>query len=145
MNKSETRMAKSGEQEFGQGHVFWLKKQKPELKAPALMKRGRAKLTAELATQQGSEAQNTGAEEHQAGGLWNGTFRELVRQQRKGSLSACAGLNLNALRDIDFLYSRKICAVKQLASHTAVGHAQRDFLSAGARREHGPQTGGLGD
>ena len=29
-------MAKSGEQEFGQGHVFWLEKQKPERNAPAL-------------------------------------------------------------------------------------------------------------
>jgi len=73
-------MAKSGEQEFGQGHVFWLKKQKPELNAPALMKRGRAKLAAEFAAQHGSEAQNSGTEEHQASWLRNGTFRELVRQ-----------------------------------------------------------------
>src|SRR5208337_1348050 len=152
MGKAESRrrIAKSERQKAEIENLdavarFGWGKQKPELNAPALMVCGRAKLAANPATQQGSEAQNSGAEEHQAGGLRNRAFRELVRQQRKGRLSARASLNLNALSDIDFLYSRETCAVKQLASHTAVEHAQRDFLSAGAAWQHGSQTSSLAD
>ena len=100
------------------------------------------KLEAELAAQQACEAQNPGAEEHDAAGF-RSCLGELVRHKRKAGGSVRPGVDLNVLFHIDKAHSRETEFVKQLGSATIVVDAQLLELPAGARWQHSPQTNGF--